>query len=92
VGERANKISNFNNPTIFHAIYSDWDKFQIPSQNQIHRQTPPMLIKSSNNQTKENSTSMFLGNHAERTTGAVVFTVTGKDPLVKSSAEAAAFQ
>lgn len=35
---------------------------------------------------------MIHGSHAERTVGAVVFTVTGKDPLVTSDAAAAAFQ
>jgi hypothetical protein len=64
----------------------------IPTGTNSRYQAKTKFIVKHHNQTKENSTSMFLGNHAERTTGAVVFTVTGKDPLVKSSAEAAAFQ
>lgn len=39
-----------------------------------------------------NYTPVCQGYHAVRTTGAVVFTVTGKDPLTMSSLEAAAFQ
>jgi hypothetical protein len=62
-------------------------QIQTPDQNATSN-TPDAQIKS----TKGNVLPMIHESHAERTVGAVVFTVTGKDPLTTSEEAAAAFQ